>query len=157
MQHKGLIAVHARAAGEGVYVLVPPTTTPEEIVHALLEINQEVRRKTHFDGMNQNNRARVHLKYEPFTVAPTGDEKPTLIPTTRFSRRGSQHGDGGSHVTSETLPEVQVFPNSQNQATTFSAQTSYDTGGSLSLDSLAMIEPSFHQMSRVENMKFGFQ
>ena len=95
MQHKGLIAVHARAAGEGVYVLVPPTTTPEEVVRALFEINQEVRRKTHFDGMNQNNRARVQLKYEPFTVAPTGDEKPALILTTRFSRRGPQHGDDG--------------------------------------------------------------
>ena len=157
MQHKGLIAVHARAAGEGVYVLVPPTTTPEEVVRALFEINQEVRRKTHFDGMNQNNRARVQFKYEPFTVAPTGDEKPTLIPTTRFSCRGPQHGDAGSHVTSETLPEVQVFPNSQNPATTFSAQTSYDTGGSLSLDSLAMIEPVLNQISRVEHMNWEFE
>ena len=157
MQHKGLIAVHARAAGEGVYVLVPPTTTPEEVVRALFEINQEVRRKTHFDGMNQNNRARVQFRYEPFTVAPTGDEKPALILTTRFSRRGPQHGDDGSHAASESLPEEELLPNSQNQATTLSEQISHDSGGSLSLDSLAMIEPSFHQMSRVENMKFGFQ
>ena len=79
------MVVHGPSPAEGAYVLIPPSTTPEEVANTLLLMNLNVRRRTYFTGMNRANKSRVVFKSEPLTVSPTGRNMPVLVRTTRFS------------------------------------------------------------------------
>ena len=113
-------------------------------MRALLQINLSVRRRTHFDEMNRANKSRVVFKCEPFTVAPTGDERPVLVRTTRFCQ-------GASKVAPVQIPHAleRNVPTSTEQMYDSSTSTrDASTSGSLSLESLAKMAPILDQQSR---------
>ena len=94
--------------------------------------------------MNRPDKARVLFKYEPFTVSLMGNDKPILVPTTRFSRCASQLGD----VPTARLEEVNSLSGRSDEGRDGRNEHSERTSGSLSLESLAEMEPFLDQKSR---------
>ena len=93
--------------------------------------------------MNRPDKACVLFKYEPFTVSPTGNDKPILVQTTRFSRSASQLGD----VPTARLEEVNSSSRS-DEGRDDRNEHNERTSGSLSLESLAEMEPFLDKKSR---------
>ena len=95
--------------------------------------------------LRQDESARQGVSPLQFTVSPTGNDKPILVQTTRFSRSALQLGDvptvtarleeGNSSSRSD---EGRDDRNEHNER----------TSGSLSLESLAEMEPFLDQKSR---------
>lgn len=175
LESKGMVVVHGPSPAEGAYVLIPPSTTPEEVVQALLQMNLIVRRRTHFDEMNRANKSRVVFKCEPFTVAPLGDERPVLVRTTRFSQGSAQpppaqsarvEGRSSFASTSDQTDQStnyqawgmndqayrstndQAYQSTNDQTYQSTSERNGGADGSISLDSLAMMAPMLDQKSR---------
>ena len=92
--------------------------------------------------MNRANKARVVFKCEPFAVAPTGDDKPSLVQTASFSRSALQLPPSSRH--GETA--------SQTDQGSDGREARNDRAGE-ELDELAMIDKSWIEMQtqRVAN------
>jgi hypothetical protein len=147
LENKGLVVVHAPSPAEGAYILIPTSTTAEDVVRALVHINLSVRRRTHFDEMNRANKSRVVFKCEPFTVAPTGDERPNLIRTTRFSQAGTQPAPSQRYQDACAATKPDTGGGSSTNST-----NNGPTNGSLSLDALAQMAPMLDQKSRSDHI-----
>ena len=147
LQRNGFVVAQAPSASEGDYILIPQGTTPEEMVHAMIQINKKIRLSTYFGMMNRTNKSRVHFKYEPFTVSLMGNDKPILVQTTRFSRCALQLGD---------FPKVTARLEEGNSSSRSDEgrddrnEHNERTSGSLSLESLAEMEPLLEQKPRNE-------
>ena len=124
--------------------MIPESAAPEDVVRALLQINLSVRRRTHFDEMNRANKSRVVFKCEPFTVAPTGDERPVLVRTTRFSQGASQLGP----VRTPYAVEKNVPTSNEQMCDSSTSMRDGSTSGSLSLEGLAKMAPLLDRQSR---------
>jgi hypothetical protein len=144
LENKGLVVVHAPSPAEGAYILIPESAAPEDVVRALLQINLSVRRRTHFDEMNRANKSRVVFKCEPFTVSPTGDERPVLVRTTRFSQGASQLGP----VRTPYAVEKNVPTSNEQMCDSSTSMRDGSTSGSLSLEGLAKMAPLLDRQSR---------
>jgi hypothetical protein len=123
LESKGMVVVHSPSPAEGAYVLIPPCTTPEEVARALLQINLGVRRRTHFNEMNRANKSRVVFKCEPFTVHPTGDERPALVRTTRFSQAPqAPQAPSQFQQTAQFVPQASPIGDSQTNTPSMADQ-----------------------------------
>jgi hypothetical protein len=122
-------------------------------------MNLSVRRRTHFDDMNRANKSRVVFKCEPFTVAPTGDERPVLVRTTRFSQGAQQPAPAAwqhpaaaaqaarvQETIAPSMTDQEVASNTSH--TSRNSRGNEQSNGSLSLDSLAQMTPFLDQKSR---------
>jgi hypothetical protein len=89
LQDMNLTFVHGSFASEGEYVLIPDGLCAQSIVEILAETNMKVRKIVWFRGMKRANKSRVLFKWAPFSVSPSGDEKPTLSETNAFC--GNDH------------------------------------------------------------------
>jgi hypothetical protein len=155
LESKGLVVVHALSPAEGTYVMIPESTSPEEMVSVLLQINMTVRRKTYFEEMKRANKSRVVFKYEPFTVDPkVADDKPILVPTTRFSNCAWQPVD----ILKLRLEETNSSPSTGEGRGDTSARNENNDGASvaLSMDSLNNMVPMLDRMSRDDYAKLNF-
>jgi hypothetical protein len=85
LQNMNLTIVHGPFASEGDYVLIPEWLCAQNIVDMMTETNLKVRKIVWFRAMKRANKSRVLFKWEPFTVSPHGDVKPTILETKAFS------------------------------------------------------------------------